>query len=225
MGLDAKNGCRLSCIALLSASCLSFQNNLHRIPLPSPGLQWRFPESASPKLERPSAKQIRRSYRNIHPYEPSPTSNFAFGMTSELSSDSDTDHEDINMNGNVNGNDNFVQNRTNNIKIEEEDSNPNHIEQKLIRYSLDISKHYFDEMETRSGKDYRWIKPLTKPVSHAMRNDIKRRKDCYVSDWTDGFKNMKKVIPAVMFLYFACLSPAISFGTIASQITDRKSVV
>ena len=169
MGLDAKNGCRLSCIALLSASCLSFQNNLHRIPLPSPGLQWRFPESASPKLERPSAKQIRRSYRNIHPYEPSPTSNFAFGMTSELSSDSDTDHEDINMNGNVNGNDNFVQNRTNNIKIEEEDSNPNHIEQKLIRYSLDISKHYFDEMETRSGKDYRWIKPLTKPVSHAMR--------------------------------------------------------
>jgi hypothetical protein len=31
---------------------------------------------------------------------------------------------------------------------------------------------------------------------------------------------MKKVIPAVLFLYFACLSPVISFGTIASQITN-----
>ncbi len=41
-----------------------------------------------------------------------------------------------------------------------------------------------------------------------------------MSDWTDGFKNLKKVIPAVLFLYFACLSPAISFGTIASQITN-----
>jgi hypothetical protein len=51
------------------------------------------------------------------------------------------------------------------------------------------------------------------------RADIKRRKKHYVSDWTDGFKNSKKVIPAILFLYFACLSPAVSFGTIASQIT------
>jgi hypothetical protein len=52
------------------------------------------------------------------------------------------------------------------------------------------------------------------------RNDIERRKAVYVSDWTDGFKNIKKVIPAVLFLYFACLSPVISFGTIAAQITN-----
>lgn len=49
-----------------------------------------------------------------------------------------------------------------------------------------------------------------------------RRKECYVSDWTDGLKNMKKVIPAILFLYFACLAPAISFGTIASQITQNS---
>ena len=42
----------------------------------------------------------------------------------------------------------------------------------------------------------------------------------YKSDWTDAFADLKKVIPAVLFLYFACLSPAVSFGTIASQITD-----
>ncbi|KAL3908721.1 MAG: hypothetical protein SGILL_008376 [Bacillariaceae sp.] len=52
------------------------------------------------------------------------------------------------------------------------------------------------------------------------RQDIKRRKACYASDWTDGFKNWKKVVPAVLFLYFACLAPAISFGTIAAQITN-----
>ena len=52
------------------------------------------------------------------------------------------------------------------------------------------------------------------------RNDIRTRSKVYVSDWTDAFKDMKKVVPAVLFLYFACLSPAVSFGTIASQITD-----
>ena len=40
-------------------------------------------------------------------------------------------------------------------------------------------------------------------------NDIERRSKVYLSDWTDGFKNIRKVIPAVLFLYFACLSPAI----------------
>ena len=46
------------------------------------------------------------------------------------------------------------------------------------------------------------------------------RSKVYISDWTDGFKSLKKVIPAILFLYFACLSPAISFGSIASQITN-----
>jgi solute carrier family 4 anion exchanger 3 len=53
-----------------------------------------------------------------------------------------------------------------------------------------------------------------------FRQDVIRRSKVYVSDWTDGFKNLKKVIPAILFLYFACLSPAISFGTIASQLTN-----
>lgn len=57
---------------------------------------------------------------------------------------------------------------------------------------------------------------------NVYRQDILRRKKVYVSDWTDGLKNMKKVIPAILFLYFACLAPAISFGTIASQITQNS---
>lgn len=61
---------------------------------------------------------------------------------------------------------------------------------------------------------------FNKVVSEQMRDDVRRRRKVYVSDWTDAFKNMKKVIPAILFLYFACLSPAVSFGTIASQLTD-----
>lgn len=56
--------------------------------------------------------------------------------------------------------------------------------------------------------------------STAFKDDVNRRSKVYASDWIDGFKDMKKVVPAVLFLYFACLSPAVSFGTIASQITD-----
>lgn len=52
-----------------------------------------------------------------------------------------------------------------------------------------------------------------------IRDDLRVRSKVYASDWTDAFKNMKKVIPAILFLYFSCLSPAVSFGTIASQIT------
>lgn len=49
-----------------------------------------------------------------------------------------------------------------------------------------------------------------------------RRASVYRSDWVDGFKNLNKVIPAVLFLYFACLAPVISFGTIASHLTNNS---
>ena len=57
-------------------------------------------------------------------------------------------------------------------------------------------------------------------VSPDMRKDLNRRKQHYWSDWTDGLKNKRQTIPAILFLYFACLSPAVSFGTISSQITN-----
>ncbi len=49
---------------------------------------------------------------------------------------------------------------------------------------------------------------------------MKRLRAHYISDWVDGFKKPSKMIPAILFLYFACLAPAISFGTIASQLTS-----
>jgi hypothetical protein len=62
-------------------------------------------------------------------------------------------------------------------------------------------------------------KPLNKLVSDEMWADLRRRSKCYKSDWTDAFKKKRQVLPAILFLYFACLSPAVSFGTIASEIT------
>jgi hypothetical protein len=63
---------------------------------------------------------------------------------------------------------------------------------------------------------------LDRIVSQEIRDDYNRRRKFYLSDWTDAFrkKNIKKVVPAILFLYFSCLSPAVSFGTIASQITN-----
>ena len=52
------------------------------------------------------------------------------------------------------------------------------------------------------------------------RNDILRRRKYYKSDWTDAFKKKRLVVPAVLFLYFACLAPAVSFGTISYEITN-----
>lgn len=101
-------------------------------------------------------------------------------MSNETSSDSNNDLDNnISVNGNgienananeiVTENNNFVQNRTIDIKIEENIEEENKVETKKVSFTLDVSKHYFDEMEDRSGKDYRWIKPLTKPVSHVMK--------------------------------------------------------
>lgn len=57
-------------------------------------------------------------------------------------------------------------------------------------------------------------------VSREMRRDLNRRKVHYISDWTDGFKHKRQTVPAILFLYFACLSPAVSFGTISDQLTN-----
>mmetsp|Transcript_12530 Transcript_12530/g.15739 ORF Transcript_12530/g.15739 Transcript_12530/m.15739 type:complete len:776 (+) Transcript_12530:132-2459(+) len=57
-------------------------------------------------------------------------------------------------------------------------------------------------------------------ISRKMREDVQRVRKNYVSDFTDAFQNKRQIIPAVLFLYFACVAPAVSFGTIASEITN-----
>mmetsp|Transcript_39421 Transcript_39421/g.82426 ORF Transcript_39421/g.82426 Transcript_39421/m.82426 type:complete len:548 (+) Transcript_39421:229-1872(+) len=61
---------------------------------------------------------------------------------------------------------------------------------------------------------------MTLLATGEMRKDMLRRRKHYLSDWTDAGKKKRQVIPAVLFLYFACLAPAVSFGEISSEVTS-----
>lgn len=51
-----------------------------------------------------------------------------------------------------------------------------------------------------------------------IKADLKRRLPHYVSDFTDGLTS--KSIASTLFLFFACLAPAIAFGGLLSVMTD-----
>ena len=50
--------------------------------------------------------------------------------------------------------------------------------------------------------------------------DIKRRGACYASDFSDGVH--PKVLASVLFLFFACLAPAVTFGGVLAELTDNQ---
>jgi sodium borate transporter 11 len=54
--------------------------------------------------------------------------------------------------------------------------------------------------------------------------DLKNRYPDYVSDWTDGVRDLKscgKSLSAAVFIYFACLLPSIAFGNLNAASTDN----
>ena len=53
--------------------------------------------------------------------------------------------------------------------------------------------------------------------------DIKRKKRWYISDFKDALNF--QCIPAIAFLYFACLSPIITFGGLLGYATDQNMVI
>lgn len=53
-----------------------------------------------------------------------------------------------------------------------------------------------------------------------LREDLRRRGPLYKSDWTDGLHG--KTLPAILFLYFACLAPAVAFGGISYGLTKGE---
>ena len=58
---------------------------------------------------------------------------------------------------------------------------------------------------------------LGKPFSGLMMN-LRKRKNYYKSDWTDGFN--QKSISAILFLFFTCLAPTVAFGGLTNIITN-----
>lgn len=55
-----------------------------------------------------------------------------------------------------------------------------------------------------------------------MIKDLKRRYRHYVSDYTDALN--PQVLAAVIFIYFAALSPAITFGGLLGKTAFRVSL-
>ena len=58
-----------------------------------------------------------------------------------------------------------------------------------------------------------------------MYEDLKQRIPYYLSDFYDGFagdKTVQKTISATIFLYFACILPAIAFGVLNLHNTGEQ---
>lgn len=62
-------------------------------------------------------------------------------------------------------------------------------------------------------------------LGQGMFEDLRQRLPYYVSDFVDGFlgeKTLQKTLSATIFLYFACILPAIAFGVLNAHNTDGK---
>lgn len=70
------------------------------------------------------------------------------------------------------------------------------------------------------------VKPMqwTKRFAGGVIADIQRRSPYYISDWTDAFteRYRMKTTSSTLFLFFACLAPAITFGALFNQDTHGQ---
>ena len=69
------------------------------------------------------------------------------------------------------------------------------------------------EMASRRGAMY------TGKFAGGIIDDVKRRLVHYKSDWSDALKAPTKCLSATLYMYFACLGPAIAFGGLAYKET------
>ena len=85
-----------------------------------------------------------------------------------------------------------------------------------------IEKHEVEKTlaETIQEKDESDVDPLTRTgrFCGGLIRDIKRRFPFYVSDITDAFH--MRCLATIIFVYFACLAPAITFGGLLSEKTN-----
>jgi len=63
-----------------------------------------------------------------------------------------------------------------------------------------------------------------KGFAGGLRRDVQRRWPYYRSDWTDAFTNgnAQQSFASICFLFFACLAPAIAFGSIYDTQTEGE---
>jgi len=65
---------------------------------------------------------------------------------------------------------------------------------------------------------------FTHKFAGGLRADLRRRAPWYLSDWTEAFTgpNRSQALASVIFLFFACLSPAVTFGLLFDQNTEGQ---
>ena len=73
--------------------------------------------------------------------------------------------------------------------------------------------------ETKTDADSSSSTLLFEPFLVGIQRDFKNRFPQYKSDITDGLTG--QCIATIMFLFFACLAPAIGFGSVVSAATNN----
>ena len=65
---------------------------------------------------------------------------------------------------------------------------------------------------------------FTRKFFGGMRDDIRRRLPFYVSDFTDAFtpENRSQALAGIIFAFFACFSPAVTFGMLYDNLTGGQ---
>ncbi|CBY21440.1 unnamed protein product [Oikopleura dioica] len=74
---------------------------------------------------------------------------------------------------------------------------------------LKNSEHELDDSLRRTGR-----------LFGGLMNDIRRKAPWYLSDWTDGFNT--SCIATILFLYFAVITPIITFGGLLADATHNN---
>lgn len=79
-------------------------------------------------------------------------------------------------------------------------------------HALDRVVHFEDRVPPELQPTTRWFQGLL--------DDIRRRLPLYGSDWADGLS--PKTLASTLFLYFACLAPAVAFGGLVAILTEGQ---
>lgn len=84
---------------------------------------------------------------------------------------------------------------------------------KALPNSAAVKKAHTEDIavETASHED---ALIFTKKFAGGLRDDLKRRTPWYLSDWTEAMagENRSQALASIIFLFFACISPAVTFG-------------
>ena len=104
---------------------------------------------------------------------------------------------------------------------------PGQLEDKKLLQSIEtfqrqvLRRRLITEFKMKNEQSEKAVDPLAKTgrLFGAMVNDIKHRFTKYLSDIKDGLNG--QCLAATIFLFFAILSPAITFGGLLEEKTDK----